>query len=270
MELLCPICAGVLTREENTYRCDKMHSFDLSRQGYVNLLTVQQKHSLHPGDTKEQVLARRRFLEGGFYEPIVNALCRIALESGCKGPILDAGCGEGYYSSRLQKALNADLLGLDVSKEAVKAAAGKYKNCQFVCGTAAHFPVKDHAIGLLTSLFAVTLPEEFSRVLTENGVFLQVLAAKDHLLSLKSIIYPTLTDKEKDSTPALPGFSLVKSEKLRFTFTVTDQQVMNLLSMTPHIYRISKEGLTRLQETKSLTDTASCVFNVYRPLQPGK
>lgn len=267
MELLCPICAGVLTREENICRCDKMHSFDLARQGYVNLLTVQQKHSLHPGDTKEQVLARRRFLGSGFYEPIAKALCRVALESGCSGPVLDVGCGEGYYSDHLQKAMNADLLGLDVSKEAVKMAAGKYKNCQFVCGTAAHLPVKDHAVGLLTSLFAVTLPEEFSRVLQENGVFIQVLAAKDHLMGLKSIIYPTLTDKEKDSTPVLPGFTLIKSEMIRFTFTVTGEQVLDLLSMTPHIYRISKEGLARLQKTQTLTDTASCVLNVYRPLQ---
>ena len=270
MELLCPICAGALTRQENTYRCEQNHSFDLAKQGYVNLLTVQQKHSLHPGDTKEQVLARRRFLDAGFYRPIANALCRAALEHGCRGPILDAGCGEGYYSNHLQKALDADLLGLDVSKDAVRVAAGKYKNCQFVCGTAAHLPVKDHSIGLLTSLFAVTLPEEFSRVLSKDGVFIQVLAAKDHLLGLKSIIYPTLTDKEKDSTPNLPGFTLVKSEKISFSFTVAGQQVLDLLSMTPHIYRISKEGLSRLQETKELTDTANCVINVYRPLQSEK
>ena len=270
MELLCPICAGALTREDNTYRCAQNHSFDLARQGYVNLLTVQQKHSLHPGDTKEQVLARRRFLDAGFYTPIAKTLCRLALEMGCQGKVLDAGCGEGYYSNHLQKALNADLLGLDVSKEAVRVAAGKYKNCQFVCGTAAHLPVQDHSIALLTSLFAVTLPEEFSRVLKEGGVFIQVLAAKDHLMGLKSIIYPTLTDKEKDSTPDLPGFTLVKSEKISFNFTVTGEQVMDLLSMTPHIYRISKEGLQRLQDTKTLTDTANCVFNVYQPLQPGK
>ena len=270
MELLCPVCAGALTREQNTCRCKSNHSFDVARQGYVNLLTVQQKHSLHPGDTKEQVLARRRFLDAGFYAPIANALCQTAKEFGCQGAVLDAGCGEGYYSNQLQKALDADLLGLDVSKEAVRVAAGKYKNCQFVCGTAAHLPVKDHSIDLLTSLFAVTLPEEFSRVLKKDGIFIQVLAAKDHLMGLKSIIYPSLTDKEKDSTPDLPGFSLVKSEKLSFSFTVAGEQIMDLLSMTPHIYRISKDGLARLQATSTLKDTANCVINVYRPLQSGK
>ena len=270
MKLICPLCAGVLSRQDHTFRCDQNHSFDLARQGYVNLLTVQQKHSLHPGDTKQQVLARRRFLDAGFYEPIANALCRVALELGCRGTVLDAGCGEGYYSNHLQQALNADLLGLDVSKEAVRVASGKYKNCQFVCGTAAHLPVEDHSIDLLTSLFAVTLPEEFSRVLSKDGFFIQVLAAKDHLMGLKSIIYPILTDKEKDSTPDLPGFTLVKSEKVSFSFTVEREQVMDLLSMTPHIYRISKEGLGRLQEVATLTDTVNCVLNVYRPLQSDK
>ena len=270
MELLCPVCAGALTREQNTCRCENHHSFDVARQGYVNLLTVQQKHSLHPGDTKEQVLARRRFLDAGFYAPIAQALCRVAKEFGCRGKVLDAGCGEGYYSNQLQQALGADLLGLDVSKEAVRVAASKYKNCQFVCGTAAHLPVQDHSLDLLTSLFAVTLPEEFARVLKNTGLFIQVLAAKDHLLGLKSIIYPTLTDKEKDSTPLLPGFKLIKSEKISFSFTVTGEQIMDLLSMTPHIYRISKEGLARLQSTTTLKDTANCVINVYRPLQSDK
>ena len=80
---------------------------------------------------------------------------------------------------------------------------------------------------------------------------------------MKSIIYPQLTHKEKDSIPQLEGFVLQASRPVKFTFTVTGQQVQNLLYMTPHLYRISKEGLQRLQNTQSLTDTASCVINLY-------
>jgi 23S rRNA (guanine745-N1)-methyltransferase len=109
----------------------------VARQGYVNLLPVQQKRSLHPGDTREQVISRRAFLEGGFYEPIVAALKENALELGAKGPILDAGCGEGYYSSRLAACLDAELLGLDISKEAVRYAAGRYKDARWICASAA-------------------------------------------------------------------------------------------------------------------------------------
>ena len=266
MELICPICGKQLNLEGRQYLCENRHSFDLARQGYVNLLTVSQKHSLNPGDTREQVLSRREFLEAGYYAPIADTLCRTARELGISGPILDVGCGEGYYSARLAQALNAELVGLDISKEAVRCAAAKYKGPLWMCATGAHIPVRDHSAKILTSLFALTLPEEFKRVLAKDGYYFQVLACQDHLLGLKSIIYPELKFKEKDSVPELPGFQLVKSIPIRFTFTVEGAQVMNLFSMTPHVFRIGKEGAERLRRTEHLTDTASCVLNVYQPL----
>ena len=151
MEFVCPICGNVLQRHEKEYVCENRHSFDIARQGYVNLLTVQQKKSLHPGDTREQVLSRRAFLDGNFYAPIADCLCETAKELGAEGPILDVGCGEGYYCTRLAKALNAELTGLDISKEAVRVAAGKYKEASWLCATAAHIPVEDRSIKTLTS-----------------------------------------------------------------------------------------------------------------------
>ena len=264
MNLICPICGRQLHKADHAWRCPENHSFDLARQGYVNLLPVQQKHSAAPGDTKEQVLSRRAFLEGGFYAPIAQALCDTAKALPISGEILDVGCGEGYYSAQVAQALDLPLTGLDISKEAVRFAAGKYKGPQWLCATAAHIPVEDGSAGLLMSLFALTLPEEYHRVLGEKGYFFQVLAAEDHLLGLKSIIYPELHHKQKDSVPVLPGFALLESKPIRFSFTVEGAQVQNLLSMTPHVYRIGKEGARRLQETESLTDTASCVLNVYQ------
>ena len=263
--LLCPICGQPLQRQDKTFLCPKNHSFDIARQGYVNLLPVQQKRSLQPGDTREQVLSRREFLDGGFYAPIVRALCDLARCHGCSGPVLDIGCGEGYYSTRLAEMLDADLIGLDISKEAVRCAAARYKGPLWLCASAAHLPVNDHSIGLITSLFALTVPEEFRRVLRPGGTFIQVLAVEDHLLNLKSIIYPELTHKVKQTVPTLPGFTLQESLPVRFTFTVDGAQVQNLLSMTPHVYRIGKAGADRLRRTETLTDTASCVLNLYIP-----
>ena len=265
MELLCPICGETLIKQDKSYVCGNRHSFDIARQGHVNLLPVQQKRSLNPGDTAQQVMSRRSFLDGGFYAPIRDALCALAKAHHCSGPILDIGCGEGYYSTGLAESLQAELLGLDISKEAVRYAAGRYKNATWICASAAHLPVKDHSFGLLTSLFALTMPEEFKRVLRPDGAFIQVLAAEDHLLGLKNIIYPELHHKEKFTTPDIPGFRLAESRKLQFTFTVEGEQVQNLLSMTPHVYRISKEGAENLRQTKILTDTASCVLNLYLP-----
>ena len=264
MELLCPVCGEKLNKVDRAWLCPNRHSFDIARQGYVNLLTVQQKHSLNPGDTREQVLSRRSFLEAGYYAPILETLTETAKELGITGPILDVGCGEGYYSARLARTLDAELVGLDISKEAVRCAAAKYKGPTWLTATAAHIPVEKGSAQLVTSLFALTLPEEFSRVLRDGGYYFQVLACQDHLLGLKSVIYPELNLKEKDSVPELPGFALVKSVPILFSFTVEGEQIQNLFSMTPHVFRIGKEGAERLRNTKTLTDTASCVLNVYR------
>ena len=264
MNLLCPICGEQLNLSGKQYLCPRNHSFDVARQGYVNLLVVQQKHSLNPGDTREQVLSRREFLEAGYYEPIADTLVETAKRFGITGQILDVGCGEGYYSARLADALESPLTGLDISKEAVRCAAAKYKGKQWLCATAAHIPVEDGSVSLLTSLFALTLPQEFARVLKKDGYYFQVLAAEDHLLGLKSIIYDRLNFKEKNTVPELPGFELVESIPIRFSFTLEGKQVQNLFSMTPHVFRIGKDGAERLANTRMLTDTASCVLNVFR------
>ena len=195
MELICPICQLPLEQEGRSLRCGRNHSFDMARQGYVNLLPVQQKRSLNPGDTREQVLSRRAFLETGAYRPIVEAVNAAA--EGHAGPILDVGCGEGYYAVRVAEHLNAQLTGLDISKEAVRCAAAQYKGHRWLCGTAAHLPIADGSVGVLMSMFALTMPREFHRVLKEDGIFIQVLAAQDHLMGLKSIIYPEILRKRR-------------------------------------------------------------------------
>ena len=266
MKLICPICGNELIKMSKSYCCAQQHSFDIARQGYVNLLTVQQKHSLVPGDTREQVLSRRAFLEGGFYRPIAETLLEAARKYGISGDLLDVGCGEGYYCSFLSENLQLPLTGLDISKEAVRYAAAKYKGPTWICDTAAHIPVEDHSASLLTSLFALTLPREFHRVLSKDGYFFQVLAAEDHLMGLKHIIYDEILMKEKDSQPELTGFQKLQSIPIRFDFRVEGQQVQNLLSMTPHVFRIGREGADRLRKTEALSDTASCMLNIYRPL----
>ena len=108
------------------------------------------------------------------------------------------------------------------------------------------------------------MEEEFLRVLQKGGLYIQVLAAEDHLLGLKRIIYDELTHKHKDSTPVLPGFTLVESQRVSFSFILEGEQIPWLFSMTPHVFRIGAAGAKRLAQTQVLQDTASCVVNVYR------
>lgn len=264
MKILCPICAEALEKEDRSLRCKNDHCFDIAKQGYVNLLPVQQKHSTTPGDSREQVAARREFLSCGFYEPIAQALQEAAAQHNASGPILDIGCGEGYYSAKLASSMDSPLIGIDISKEAVRYAAGAYKQHLWLCATAAHLPIESESIGTITSLFSLTCAEEFHRCLKAGGLYIQVIAAEDHLHGLKSIIYPKLIEKEKDTAPEIPGFRLEESRSIRFSFTVKDAQILQLLSMTPHAHRITKEGMERLREITTLHDTASCILNVYR------
>lgn len=263
IELHCPVCGAAIQQEEKTWRCGNGHAFDVARQGYVNLLPVTQKHSLHPGDTKEQVAARRDFLDGGFYMPIVQTLSELLREYSpqCRA-VLDVGCGEGYYLSKLPQI--PERWGIDVSKEAVRHAAAREKNARFLVATASHLPFAAASFDVVLSMFALTMQEEFFRVLKANGIFIQVLAGEHHLPHLKSLIYPEQKTREKLLHPQLPGFTRLHSRTLEFRFDLTEPaQVQNLLYMTPHVWRITRQGADRLRQTPSLSDDAQVVFNVY-------
>ena len=266
MRILCPVCGEVLKLGERQWYCVKGHSFDVARQGYVNLLTVNQKHSKNPGDTRQMVAARKEFLDGGYYEPIVQMLVKWLRATG-SGPLLDVGCGEGYYLAKVSQALpEKQCVGVDISKEAVRYAAVRNPKGLWLTATAAQLPFPDNSFSCVLCMFAMTVPEEFRRVLCSNGAFLQVLAGPDHLMGLKNIIYPEILHKEKNIHPQLPGFTRIQSQTLEFSFRVnSNRQVQNLLAMTPHYWRITKEGAQRLAQTQTLQDTAQVIFNLYTP-----
>lgn len=263
----CPACGGMLTTEKPAWRCAAGHSYDVARQGYVNLLPVGQKHSLHPGDTREMVAARRAFLDAGYYAPIAQAVCRCLQQAGCAPEtILDVGCGEGYYLAAVGAQYpQAQRWGVDISKEAVRCAAARDKAARWLVASAAHLPFAERSFSCLLSMFALTEAQEFARVLQPNGVFLQVIAGEEHLMGLKRIIYPEIHKKEKILQRKLPQFTLEHSQTLNFSFTLpTQQAVQHLLYMTPHVWRISKAGADALAQTTRLCDTAQVVLNVYR------
>lgn len=262
--VICPICRLKLNRHTKSWICENAHSFDVARQGYVNLLPVQQKHSLAPGDTREMVAARRAFLEDGYYLPIaqtLRSLCETHTPNA--NTILDAGCGEGYYLSHLTHITHR--WGIDISKEAVRFASGRDKNAHWLTATAAHLPFENESFDCVLSMFAFTAEAEFARALKPNGIFIQVLAGTQHLSALKRIIYPEIFEKEKVLQPTLKLFTLVESKDIHFDFELlSNEAVHNLLYMTPHVHRISKDGAQALANTNHLCDRADVVFNVYR------
>ena len=179
-ELACPLDGSPLFRDGIALRCASGHTFDIASQGYVNLLPVQKKRSLDPGDSKLMVAARRRFLNAGHYAPIAAAVNRTVmsdLTATTPTVCLDAGCGEGYYLRQLAAAAQADgvplaLLGLDISKWAVLAAAKQQKQATWVVGSNASLPVMPATIDRVLCLFGFPVYPEFARVLKPGGTAL--------------------------------------------------------------------------------------------------
>ncbi|HXE37560.1 MAG TPA: methyltransferase domain-containing protein [Azonexus sp.] len=261
--LACPLDGAPLHRNGPTWRCAAGHSFDVASQGYTHLLPVQQKRSRDPGDSKEMVAARRRFLNAGAYQPIAAAVSRAVLADlppGATARCLDAGCGEGYYLRQLAAAGNDGqtlaLLGLDISKWAVLSAAKQDPRPNWVVGSNANLPVLPSTLDRVLCMFGFPVYAEFARVLKADGQLLQVDAGPDHLRELREIIYPTLKPERIGEAPLPPGFNLLSTETVHYPLALTGaEQIADLLAMTPHLYRASAEGRAAAAALTALTVT---------------
>ncbi|MDP2882037.1 MAG: methyltransferase domain-containing protein [Azonexus sp.] len=261
--LACPFDGAPLHCHGSSWRCVAGHSFDIAAHGYANLLPVQQKRSRDPGDSKEMVAARRRFLNAGYYEPIAAAVSRAVLTelpAGATISCLDAGCGEGYYLRQFAAAARDGqtlaLLGLDISKWAVLAAAKQDKRPNWLVGSNANLPVLPARLDLVLCLFGFPVYAEFARVLKSDGVLLQVDAGPDHLRELREIIYPALKPERPAETQVPAGFCRLSTETVRFLLTIDGaEQIADLLAMTPHLYRASAEGRARAAALTALVVT---------------
>ncbi|MBU2642993.1 MAG: methyltransferase domain-containing protein [Gammaproteobacteria bacterium] len=248
--LACPLDGTPLHCTGSAWRCAAGHSFDIASQGYTNLLPVQNKRSRDPGDSKEMIAARRHFLTAGFYQPIAAAVSRAVLAdlpADASISCLDAGCGEGYYLRQLAAAVpegqTLALLGLDISKWAVLSAAKQDRRPNWVVGSNANLPVLPGTLDRVLCMFGFPVYAEFARVLKPGGRLLQVDAGPDHLRELREIIYPSLKPERTAELHTPAGFSRLPTESLRFSIELTHaEQIADLLTMTPHLYRASAEG----------------------------
>lgn len=269
--LACPLDGGPLLSNGATWRCVAGHSFDIASQGYANLLPVQNKRSRDPGDSKEMVAARRRFLDTGCYQPIAAAVSRAALADlppGGAASCLDAGCGEGYYLRQLAAAAGKGqtlaLLGLDISKWAVLSAAKQEKRVTWVVGSNANLPVLPGTLDRVLCMFGFPVHAEFARALKRGGRLLQVDAGPDHLRELRQIIYPSLKPERLAESKAPKGFVTLSAETVRYPLELVGaEQIADLLAMTPHLYRATAEGRARAAALTALPVTVQVRLTLF-------
>lgn len=276
---ICPVDGQPIHQQTNSLRCEKGHTYDLAREGYCNLLLVQQKASHSPGDSPEMVMARRRFLEAGFYAPIaqkINEISKVFDESRSdRKPVfraLDAGSGEGYYLRQMQRYHpDLELSGIDISKHAVKAAAKMSPGISWAVASNKQLPVADKSIDLILCMFGFPVWTNFKKVLNPNGHVLLVDAAENHLIELREIIYPTVSRSGPPSIESAlkSGFEMKKEETLRFKIQLNSQsEILDLLAMTPHAHRMTDEGRARLASIQNLELTVEVSFRTLNLSHP--
>ena len=268
-ELKCPVCGGALSQSERTLRCEKGHSYDLAKQNYVNLLMSNKSSAKRHGDDKLMVRARRDFLEKGYYLFLREEICRLAVEHCGEGvEFLDAGCGEGWYTSAVKEALESSgkscsALGVDISKEALAAAGRRDKSLSLAVASINALPVADEKCDLLLNVFAPHDDAEFRRVLKKGGILIKVMPLETHLFGLKKAVYdePYLNGAAEY---APEGFEKVCRSEIRKMISLeSNEDIQNLFMMTPYYYKTGKsdqEKLLALSRLETEADFAVCVL----------
>ena len=265
----CPLCAAPLEQRTRTYTCPRGHSFDRAREGYVHLLPANRKHAREPGDDKAMAAARSRFLEGGWYAPLREALCRLALTKAPASPVLlDAGCGEGYYTQGVAETLRASggalrAAGVDLSRPSLRRAARRAPEVEFAAASVYHLPVADASVDLLLDCFSPLALEEFRRVLRPGGVFLYVVPGARHLWELKEVLYDRPYLNREEEVP-YPGFRYVEVVPVEGRMDLDRAALGDLFAMTPYRWKTPRAGAARLEALEGLGVTAAFRVHVFR------
>ncbi|MDB5972625.1 MAG: rRNA (Guanine745-N1)-methyltransferase [Hydrocarboniphaga sp.] len=248
--IVCPLCRLPLACEPKVWRCAGGHSFDVARDGYVNLLPVQQKNSLDPGDSAESLAARRDFLAAGHYRPLRDAVLRMLAPLQAQR-LLDLGCGEGYYTSAFPGAAT-EVIGLDIAKPAIQLAAKRIKTCTWLVASGAQLPVADGSLDVITCLFTQLHVGEMHRALRNGGHVLVVTPAPTHLWSLRAGLFDEVRAHQPDKFLAgfEAQFEVVARDEVHADLQLTQTGLRQLLAMTPYVWKARPEKRLALEQSE--------------------
>lgn len=243
----CPICQENLTLVESSLKCCNRHSFDLAKFGYVNL-AHQTKQSANYD--KENFQNRQQVLEAGFYHAILEAVSDLLASSKTTTTILDIGCGEGFYSRKLQESHSEKTFyAFDISKDSVQIAAKSEPNwaVNWFVGDLARLPIKDTSMDILLDIFSPANYGEFRRVLSKDGILIKVIPTENHLKEIRQKVQDQLTNKDYSNQNIKnhfqEHFTILSNQTASLTKTITVEQLQALLSMTPLLFHVDQSKI---------------------------
>lgn len=269
---ICPVCNCELSLNGKTYQCINHHCYDKAKSGYVNLFLSQAKKEKVHGDDKAMLLARRNFLDKGYYKPLLDKILDIIKRfQKNNGVILDAGCGEGWYTDHIcqelkRQNLHATVIGIDISKSAVDLLAKRNKEIEAAVASAYNVPIISDSCDIILSVFAPFSAEEIHRILKRGAVFIRVYPLEKHLFSLKKLIYEDvilnrLTDEK------LEGLELIESHTVKDMIHLeSNSDILNLFMMTPYYYKTGKSDQEKISGIARLSTEIEFGIDVYQRL----
>ena len=257
--LICPVCGDMLSRHQFQYRCPKGHSFDLSKEGYTNLLRSNKSGDLI-GDDKISARSRRDFLNKGYYRILQEELCRILADK--EGNVLDICCGEGYYTAALGENPNLSVYGFDISREMVRLAAKRGNGTYFVANLAA-IPIAPGSMDYAVHLFAPFQEASFSRVLKPGGKLYTVVPGRHHLWGLKQALYDTPYEND-EKLPVTAQLRFLGSHKIKGQICLNSaEDIQAVFRMTPYYFHTAQKDKEKLHGIEQLDTPVEFVIGVY-------
>lgn len=270
---ICPVCGEGLTTTPKSLVCKKNHNFDTAKSGYTNLLLSQSVKTKHHGDDKLMVRARQSFLNKGYYKPLLALICEtVKLHSFTGVRILDAGCGECWYTANIyeylvEQKVTPVLFGVDISKDALAAGAKRNKHIELAAASVYRLPVADESCDLVLSLFAPLSTEEFSRVLKKGGILIRAIPLEKHLWNLKAAVYARPYENEAVNGE-FEGFEIIERRETGQMIRLDCREdIVNLFTMTPYYYKTSAEDQLKLQNMDELDTEIEFGLLTYRKMR---
>ena len=243
--LRCPLCGGAFSRKDNSLVCEKRHTYDIARQGYVNFVPGQKEMFYK----KELFESRAKVFEAGVYAPVVERLSEAInrLVPTQKPVLLDAGCGEGYYTKAVCPGREIERIGFDLSKDAVKLAARGPKTAMFFAADLKNIPVKDHCAHVLLDIFTPANYSEFARVLVPDGLVMKLAPRSGYLKELRTLAGDRLRHQEYDGGDVEryvhEKMNVIAQEAITYTIPVVQETAYHLARMTPMLAGIDVDAL---------------------------
>jgi 23S rRNA (guanine745-N1)-methyltransferase len=278
--LQCPVCRELTVRTETGCQCANKHTFDAARQGYINFLLVQKKHSKEPGDNKDMIQSRRRFLDRGHYDKLSDGINETIAgilsgrERGSVRSILDAGCGEGFYLERLKGSIGRSDMdpavfsyyGVDISKYAVQQATQRDRTVNWFVASIIDLPFVNSSLDIIFNVFSPVNFSEFSRILKNMGKLAIAHPGPRHLNGLREVIYPVAREHEESDLveQAMGLFSLSNRTRVNYQLELKSSgEIMDLLAMTPYFWNIDRSTRSRVETLDRLALDVDVMISVF-------